>query len=263
MIQKNAVLTYNNQILTFDNKVLLGRKTFDYPSTGIVERWEFNNTLEGLNGNKLVAVGLSPREASYGNSDLADFKWMYMDLTGNVANWSYYQCPSLNNFNVTNTDFSISFWAKGLENDTAIITKGLFNPTGDAVNGVIGIWKDASNSIGLQIYGDPSTCEWQSIDNVYTHYVFTYEYSTRKVNYYMNGNWIAPTKYHSIDPCTYYNGSYWYLGALEFQVYPQRLWYNWVVDRYESNLKFGLLYIYNKILSPDEIGMLYNYGDGI
>lgn len=205
-----------------------------YPTDGLIDRWDFDNTLEGVKGNTWNMANTNWEYDS-------DAKFNYIAATTDTASGRINRSM----FNPNGQDFSICGWfyaPTGLRN-AVFVGKG--DSTARAFIGAAPTAhydnKNYFNVMGTQLSDSTATNTW-------FHLVGTFKgASTKAIILYENGvpvqSSTGSTALSDSDP--------------------------WKIFSPGSGLitspggRIALLYIYNKVLTQSEVTQLYNSGNGV
>lgn len=211
-----------------------------YPTDGLIERWNFNDTLTGLNGN---TWSMNNASWEYYGTTLTGGKGIRMttnnkNTIGTIADTF---------FTAVGTDFSLSGWFY-LNSTSPWVAWG--KGTWATASGA-GTFVTATAGYGNGIWGNFGGV-FAKVDNTtsntWFHVVDTYKSSTRNLKHYVNNE--TPVSVTGTNAIT---------GGV-----------NWVLfdagnGGFFSTIGCGiaLLYIYNKELTAEEVSQLYNGGAGV
>jgi len=231
----NNYLRMNGKLMKFNDKLLTVTTGGGaaYPTDGLIERWDFNDTLVGVNGYTWSAdVGT----IAYTTGKIGKC----LDFTGGSIALQNSESGIYDTFTGTNT-FSISCWLYSTVADGQYVWR-----SGDGNKEIIFGWNAAANCSparhqpGVVVNVAEGTAAVFG-ESAWKHFVITYDGTTLK-------GYVDDSADSTVVSSISINTTNWALGGDSYGYY----------DGYVD-----LLYIYDKALSTDEIAQLYNGGSGV
>jgi hypothetical protein len=237
--------------LDFKREIVAGAS---YPTDGLIDRWDFEDTLEGLNGHTWIS----------GDSLTYDYVSGKAGGKGVRKTSASIQAGRLyiaeNNIGYDNFDASTSSWSWSLffqmpgssTQNTGLLGKGSYHT------------QPAAKFAQITSYSNP---DWTRIDSGnfgadnratglsfaaanWHHYVITCDrtgLTSGTIKMYLNNTLIGT-----------FTSNFPSANTTDFQLF--RLWQNECATQY---CIVDLLYLYNRVLTTDEISQLYNSGNGV
>lgn len=245
------IIKWNNQLLAFNNSYIRTEVVTPpaptYPTDGLIERWTFDNDMDGLNGNNFVNDNGTIAYTT--DSPGATTKCLSFD--GATSNQRI-KCTASDVYNtfVNKSAYSVSLWIKNT--NTSGFPKLL--STGDTRSGqpyqpLIELNSGSSKITAGRLR---PAVEFESIastvdvfgENIWQHVVYTYDSGYHKL--YID---------NTLDASLY--------DSATFDLAPTQIAIGYNVSDWPLSGYISLYYLYNKALSTDEISTLYNSGEGV
>jgi hypothetical protein len=248
----DKIIKWNDKLLTFNDKIIrteayAAPTPSTYPTDHLIERWDFNDNLDGLNGNGLTyEVGTLTYATGLIN------KCLSLNGSTRIATTS----TTIRNAFAGTHAFSISFWMKDTYNGTnqwdKITANQPWYPTPSVAFEInVNSYSSVKNLTfyrslpGTEQYGVASTSSNFTNQNAWIHVVCTYASDVYTI--YRNG----------VFNCSNTDSGALTVSMAKFAIGTS----SYGTDTYTGLI--DLYYVYDKALSLSEVEQLYNNGTGV